>query len=147
MSKIGEFFRNTGRKIGEFAKKGTAVGRKIGDTVRGISNKVLPFLEAAALNIPILGEVGALGLGELQLGINAVTDGLDIADNLVNRNMDLGDAIKQGIGLAGDVSRSAKNVKEAASEIKQKAPEAWKESKKIIQNRVSDTFNRGRMMR
>ena len=142
MSKIGEFFRNTGRKIGGVLKKGTAIGRKIGDTVRSAANKVLPALELAALNIPVLGEIGALGLGEIQLAINAAASGLDIADDVANRGMNIGDAIKDCIGLAGDISRAGKNIQSAAGQIKEKAPEAIRESKKIIQNRVSDAFNR-----
>jgi len=142
MGKIGNWFKNAGRKVGNFAKGALKVGRKIADGVTGVANKVLPALELGASFIPVIGPEIAAGIGAAQLGINALDKGLDVADNVVNNHMNIGDAIQEGIGLAGDVHRAGSAIKDSAGKIKQGAPAAAAESKKIIQKNVSDAFNR-----
>ena len=93
---------NFGRRVGSIGKKVLHGARKGIDVVKNVGNAILPALAAATLVIPGVGEIAAPIIAGGQAGLNLLSKGLDLGDDLVNNKVALDQAVQRGTSLIGD---------------------------------------------
>ena len=93
---------NLGRKVGSIGKKILHGARKGIDLAKNVGNAILPALAAATLVIPGVGEIAAPIIAGGQAGINLISKGLDLSDDLINNRVPLDQAVMRGTTLIGD---------------------------------------------
>ena len=108
---------NLGRKVGSIGKKVLHGARKGIDVVKNVGNAILPALAAATLVIPGVGEIAAPIIAGGQAGLNLLSKGLDLGDDIVNNKVALDQAVQRGSTLIGDGIDTFNQVKNSSDQL------------------------------